>query len=207
MLARAPFAAVSDPNDTSIFPLPPATRSALIIGGSFFIFILLAMFGVLHKAQGIKQQQELTKALNSQSSSGEMVWIPEGKMTMGANDGAPDEHKLHDVKVRGFWMDKTEVTNEQFARFVKETGYITVAERKPEIAGRRNGAARTARTGRVGLHAAEDAGGRGRDLALCARRELAAPAGAGVEQRHSHRPSTPAPRRFSRALQEDERSA
>ncbi len=28
-------------------------------------------------------------------------------------------------------MDRTEVTNEQFARFVKATGYVTVAERKP----------------------------------------------------------------------------
>ena len=61
-----------------------ARLSALIIGVSLFTFILLAMFGVLHKAQEIKQQHELTKALNSQSSSGEMVWIPEGKMTMGA---------------------------------------------------------------------------------------------------------------------------
>jgi formylglycine-generating enzyme required for sulfatase activity len=61
-----------------------------------------------------------------------MVWIPAGKMTMGAIDGAPDEQPLHDVKVRGFWMDKTEVTNGQFARFVKETGYVTVAERKAE---------------------------------------------------------------------------
>src|SRR5262249_39052120 len=33
--------------------------------------------------------------------------------------------------VDGFWMDKTDVTNEQFAKFVKATGYVTVAERKP----------------------------------------------------------------------------
>jgi formylglycine-generating enzyme required for sulfatase activity len=106
----------------------------LIIGGLFFVFIALGTFGVLHEAQRISRQREQTKALNSQTSSGEMVWIPAGKMTMGAADGAPDEQHMHDVKVRGFWMDKTEVTNEQFARFVKETGYITVAERKPQIA-------------------------------------------------------------------------
>lgn len=129
------FAVVSDSDsESSLFSLPPATRSALIIGGLFFAFILLAVFGVLHEAQRIKHEREQTKALNSQSSSGEMVWIPEGRMTMGAIDGGPDEQKMHDVKVRGFWMDKTEVTNEQFARFVKETGYITVAERKPAIA-------------------------------------------------------------------------
>ncbi len=87
----------------------------------------------MHEAQRIKHERELTKALNSRSSSGEMVWIPTGKMTMGSNDGAPDEQPLHDVKIQGFWMDKTLVTNEQFQRFVKETGYITFAERQPEV--------------------------------------------------------------------------
>jgi len=47
---------------------------------------------------------------------------------MGANDGAADEQPLHDVRVGGFWMDRTEVTNEEFARFAKATGYITTAE-------------------------------------------------------------------------------
>jgi formylglycine-generating enzyme required for sulfatase activity len=42
-----------------------------------------------------------------------------------------DAGPLHRVTLDGFWMDRTEVTNRQFARFVKETGYITVAERTP----------------------------------------------------------------------------
>ena len=42
-----------------------------------------------------------------------------------------DTKPWHRVYVDGYWMDKTEVTNEQFARFVKATGYVTVAERKP----------------------------------------------------------------------------
>jgi len=82
----------------------------LIIGGLFFAFIMLATLGVLHEAQRIKREREQTKALNSRTSSGEMVRIPTGKMTMGAIDGAPDEQPLHDVKIQGFWMDKTEVT-------------------------------------------------------------------------------------------------
>ena len=40
-----------------------------------------------------------------------------------------DARPIHRVRVRGFWMDYTEVTNAQFARFVRETGYVTVAER------------------------------------------------------------------------------
>ena len=42
-----------------------------------------------------------------------------------------DSRPIHRVYVDGFWMDKTEVTNEQFAAFVKATGYVTVAERTP----------------------------------------------------------------------------
>ena len=70
-----------------------------------------------------------------------MVWIPGGEFTMGCEDprsclcGGPDAmadaRPLHRVHVDGFWMDQTEVTNEQFAQFVKATGYVTVAERTP----------------------------------------------------------------------------
>lgn len=42
-----------------------------------------------------------------------------------------DARPVHLVQVDGFYMDKTEVTNEQFERFVKATGYVTVAERVP----------------------------------------------------------------------------
>jgi formylglycine-generating enzyme required for sulfatase activity len=42
-----------------------------------------------------------------------------------------DATPVHRVHVDGFWMDATEVTNEQFRRFVDETGYVTVAERTP----------------------------------------------------------------------------
>jgi formylglycine-generating enzyme required for sulfatase activity len=44
----------------------------------------------------------------------------------------PDALPVHLVSVAGFWMDTTPVTNEAFARFVKATGYVTVAERAPD---------------------------------------------------------------------------
>src|SRR5262249_52441534 len=43
-----------------------------------------------------------------------------------------DTQPRHLVYVDGFWMDRTAVTNEQFAKFVQETGYQTVAERTPK---------------------------------------------------------------------------
>jgi formylglycine-generating enzyme len=59
-----------------------------------------------------------------------MVWIPAGEFSMGSE--APemqDARPFHRVAVDGFWMDQTEVTNEEFTRFVSATGYVTVAER------------------------------------------------------------------------------
>ncbi|MBB5439908.1 formylglycine-generating enzyme required for sulfatase activity [Pedobacter sp. AK017] len=63
-----------------------------------------------------------------------MKFIPAGSFAMGAadNEGRPDEYPAHEVVMDGFWIDETEVTNAQFARFVKATGYVTQAERKPD---------------------------------------------------------------------------
>ncbi|MFN7021610.1 MAG: formylglycine-generating enzyme family protein [Phycisphaerales bacterium] len=60
-----------------------------------------------------------------------MVWIPGGEFRMGSTDplARPDEAPVHRVRVDGFWMDITEVTNAQFREFVDATGYKTVAER------------------------------------------------------------------------------
>ena len=60
-----------------------------------------------------------------------MVSIPGGEFMMGGTEDQPANNALsvHVVKVDGFWMDETEVTNSQFAAFVKATGYKTIAER------------------------------------------------------------------------------
>jgi formylglycine-generating enzyme len=58
-----------------------------------------------------------------------MVWIPGGTFLMGSDQHYPEEAPAHEVSVDGFWMDQYTVTNEAFARFVAETGYVTVAER------------------------------------------------------------------------------
>ena len=60
-----------------------------------------------------------------------MVWIPGGEFTMGsdATDTPGHEHPAHRVRLDGFWMDETDVTNAQFRRFVEATHYLTTAER------------------------------------------------------------------------------
>ncbi len=49
----------------------------------------------------------------------------------GGPDAMGDARPIHRVMVDGFWMDATEVTNDQFTRFVEATGYVTIAERTP----------------------------------------------------------------------------
>ena len=86
-----------------------------------------------------------------------MVWIPGGEFWMGGPDDASisavrsrlqpgepvcsglvdgfrDSGPAHRVRVDGFWMDRTEVTNDEFRRFADATGYVTVAERRPDPA-------------------------------------------------------------------------
>lgn len=71
---------------------------------------------------------------NTHASHAGMAWVPAGTFRMGADNqqAEPDEYPKHDVTVDGFWIDKTEVTNAQFEKFIKATGYITTAERKPD---------------------------------------------------------------------------
>jgi formylglycine-generating enzyme required for sulfatase activity len=73
-----------------------------------------------------------------------MVWIPGGEFSMGCEDPSTcgcegagheamnDARPIHRVAVDGIFMDATDVTNAEFAKFVEATGYVTVAERTPK---------------------------------------------------------------------------
>lgn len=57
-----------------------------------------------------------------------MVVIPGGTFLMGSNEFYPEERPIHERRVEPFELDRTPVTNDAFAEFVAETGYVTVAE-------------------------------------------------------------------------------
>ncbi|MCP9819811.1 formylglycine-generating enzyme family protein [Synechococcus sp. Cruz-9H2] len=63
-----------------------------------------------------------------------MEWIPGGSFVMGSDAHYPEEAPAHRVRVEGFWIDRSLVTNAQFRKFVKATGHITLAEQPADPA-------------------------------------------------------------------------
>ena len=76
----------------------------------------------------------LTKRAPADQALRAMMRIPEGSFAMGSEDFYPEERPVRQVWVEAFWMDPHPVTVAEFRRFVKATGYVTVAERQPEPA-------------------------------------------------------------------------
>jgi formylglycine-generating enzyme len=61
-----------------------------------------------------------------------MIWVPGGVFRMGSDRHYAEERPVHRVRVDGFWIDRTPVTNRAFRRFVMETHYVTLAELAPD---------------------------------------------------------------------------
>ncbi|MBN7800804.1 formylglycine-generating enzyme family protein [Algoriphagus aestuariicola] len=108
-----------------------------------FLCLAALSWATIASCDSPKQTEESKASTNNQITFSDpeppkkeagMAWIPGGKFTMGTNeaDAYPAEKPAVEVEVSGFWMDTHEVTNEEFAKFVEATGYVTVAERKPE---------------------------------------------------------------------------
>src|SRR5215472_4440831 len=78
---------------------------------------------------------ELTPGLHERPQAAHapsnMVSIPGGSFVMGSDAHYAEEAPAHRVTVDAFSIDRTAVTNDDFARFVTATGYVTSAERAP----------------------------------------------------------------------------
>jgi formylglycine-generating enzyme len=108
--------------------------------------LMLCAIVVLTKASAFSDAGQFQPTVANKSSRrakalAGMVWIPGGEFSMGAAVsgsgshempmGSNDSQPVHRVYVDGFWMDTTPVTNAQFEKFVRATGYTTIAERTP----------------------------------------------------------------------------
>jgi sulfatase modifying factor 1 len=78
------------------------------------------------------QVAEIGRAEGRSTPAGSHVlWMPGGTFRMGSDRHYPEEAPVHRVSVDPFWMDRTPVTNRQFRDFVRATGHVTVAEKRP----------------------------------------------------------------------------
>lgn len=84
----------------------------------------------LNRSSLVKAAVHSAVMVNTDVDTAAMVLVSGGTFLMGAeNDRIYDAAPVHEVSVSDFFMDVHEVTNAQFAAFVKATGYITIAER------------------------------------------------------------------------------
>ena len=109
----------------------PSIRAALLLLPLMAAGVAWWWIGQGPSRIGASKAEVLQCALPAQAADNKhpgMVWVPTGSFDLG-DAVYPEEGPLRRVKLDGFWMDRTEVTNEQFGQFVKATGYVTVAER------------------------------------------------------------------------------
>lgn len=115
--------------------LPPKTIAIIVGGAAVGLIIGMLLIMPHYGPREPRRRSALSHYSPSTATHREtngMIWIPGGTFMMGARNGQPDEAPVHPVTLHGFWMDRTEVTNEEFQKFVQATGYLTVAERKPD---------------------------------------------------------------------------
>ena len=119
-------------------PVPaPARRvlAALALGATLALAACGPADGAASPDTAASHAADVTASTDSAASPPPgMHWVPTREFTMGWDgpDARPDEKPSHRVRVSGFWIDETEVTNAQFAAFVDATGYVTTAERAIE---------------------------------------------------------------------------
>jgi formylglycine-generating enzyme required for sulfatase activity len=96
-------------------------RSTIVVATALFMLLPVGLFYWMSRTPAVDPANVC-----------KMVWIPGGEFRMGTvnvDDKHKEEGPAHNVQVKGFWMDETEVTNSQFAAFVQATGYVTEAEK------------------------------------------------------------------------------
>ena len=119
---------------TGIRPLSPLPLTRRRI--AWFSVVIPALVGTAAIAD--RADRAVKTATSPQARSAEtpptgMVRLPAGRFRMGSSDAMfPDARPIHTVAVAEFYLDRCPVTNARFARFVHASGYVTVAERRPD---------------------------------------------------------------------------
>jgi formylglycine-generating enzyme required for sulfatase activity/serine/threonine protein kinase len=114
--------------------LPPKSRSnallmisaavvlVILVGGAIGAYLVLRPKPNVTGGPGTKPTPAASPAA-TETIKADLIEIPGGTFQMGRNDGPPQERPEHTVTVPKFFMDRTEVTNAEYAEFVRDTNY------------------------------------------------------------------------------------
>ncbi|HEY6189690.1 MAG TPA: protein kinase, partial [Pyrinomonadaceae bacterium] len=121
----APPLTGTEPKKSSMpMMLIAAVLGVVVLGGSIGAYFLLGSKPAPVEPPQTQNPSKPGDGKNNseqKSTKAEMIAIPGGSFQMGRNDGPPAEAPAHSVTVSDFSMDKTEVTNAEYAEFVNET--------------------------------------------------------------------------------------
>jgi formylglycine-generating enzyme required for sulfatase activity/serine/threonine protein kinase len=107
-------------------------NSMLLIGGIALVVVLVVGGGAAYfvtrskpASTGVVPTTQPTNPISNpkRGTKADLVEIPGGTFQMGRNDGPPQERPEHTVTVQKFYMDRTEVTNAEYAEFVRDANY------------------------------------------------------------------------------------
>lgn len=109
-------------------------RKLLVLGAVTLAVLATAGLTTWNSSTSQASPQPVVILGDGVSTPANMAWVPPGRFQMGSDSrlAQNNEKPAHPVHVDGFWMDVTHVTNDEFAEFVRQTGYVTTAERKPD---------------------------------------------------------------------------
>jgi iron(II)-dependent oxidoreductase len=121
------------PSSPTSVPTKGKNNSLLVVGGAALLLLLLVggiggyfLYRSKRAASGSGAGTPGTNQPTSKTSENikpDLVEIPGGTFQMGRNDGPPQERPEHSATVQKFYMDRTEVTNAEYAEFVRDTNY------------------------------------------------------------------------------------
>ena len=106
------------PQKKSSLPLVIALLLVLLVGGGVGGYLLLRTKTPPSSGPGTNTPEGPEVTVKP-----ELIEIPRGTFQMGRNGSLPQESPAHAVTVNGFSMDKTEVTNAEYAQFVREANH------------------------------------------------------------------------------------
>ena len=107
-------------------------KKFLLIAFILGIAALLGYFAYMDARPIVSDAPHSQASCAEPAGQADMVWIEGGSFTKGAAEFYPEEGPPQEMDVDGFWIDRYEVTNARFGEFVNATGYVTMAERRPD---------------------------------------------------------------------------